>query len=309
MPTTLFIGSAKESEAIADALEAELRDVVTVERWDLDTFRPGRFALPQLSAASQRTDFAVFVLGQEDRTESRGHTQPSPRDNVIFEAGLFTAVLGTERTFYLVDVNGTKLPSDWMGIGYLTYDPTKQRARDVVFEAVRKIKERVGEMGSIRPPRPSRHIIGHWWQFVTNRDDGSVVSLIEITDDESGVAARGTSWSAEGVRCSNWRTRAASFNTESGKLFYYWEGEHPLDPALPTFSGVGEIEFGPVRAQPTRGRGHYCIQASGPDQQVRKCCEYLRACADDVNAIFSGPIEARKALIRARLAERKELSA
>jgi len=308
MPT-LFIGSAKESEAVVDALEAELRDVVTVERWDLDTFRPGRFTLPQLSSAGQRADFAVFVLGQDDRTESRGHAQPSPRDNVIFEAGLFTAILGTERTFFLVDAHGTKIPSDWSGIGYLTYDPAKQRPRDVVFEAVRKIKERVHEMGGIRPPHPSRHITGHWWQFVLNRDDGSVVSLIEIAHDDSGMAARGTSWSAEGVRCSNWRTRAAALNTETGRLFYYWEGEHPLDPTLSTFSGVGEIEFGPLRAQTMRARGYYCIQGSGPDQQVRKSCEYFRACADDVSSIVSGAIDARRAVIKARLTERKEFSA
>src|SRR5215471_16039993 len=212
---TLFIGSAKESEVLVDALEAELRDVVTVERWDLDTFRPGRFALAQLSSAGRRADFAVFVLGQDDKTESRGIAQPSPRDNVIFEAGLFTAILGTERTFYLVDARGTKLPSDWNGLGYLTYDLTKPRSRDVVFEAVRRIKERVREMGTMGPLRPSRHIVGHWWQFVINRDDGAVVSLIEITDDDSGVAARGTSWSAEGVRCSNWRTRAAALNAET----------------------------------------------------------------------------------------------
>ncbi len=108
----LFIGSASESLAIVKALEDELRDVAMIERWDVDTFRPGHYTLEELTRIMKEVDFAVFVLGQEDVTESRGSATFSPRDNVIFEAGLFTAVLGRERTFYVVDKAGTKVPSD-----------------------------------------------------------------------------------------------------------------------------------------------------------------------------------------------------
>ena len=90
-----------------------------------------------------------------DRTESRGEPQPSPRDNVVFEAGLFTALLGTERTFYIVDQAGTKIPTDWAGLGYLTYDRTQARARDIVFTAVKQILERIAE---VQPNAKNLHL-------------------------------------------------------------------------------------------------------------------------------------------------------
>src|SRR5262249_29009808 len=73
-----------------------------VKRWDIELFRPGRFLLEELTEAVKKFDLAIFVLGQDDVTESRGSATPSLRDNVIFEAGLFTAVLGRERTFYVI---------------------------------------------------------------------------------------------------------------------------------------------------------------------------------------------------------------
>ncbi len=61
-------------------------------------------------------DFAAFVFAQDDwttptpgdpGTEVPG--QASPRDNVVFEAGLFGGALGMRRTFIL-HANGAKLP-------------------------------------------------------------------------------------------------------------------------------------------------------------------------------------------------------
>ena len=151
----LFIGAASENRFVVDALETELRSVAQIRRWDLDTFRPGHFTLDELNREAADVDFAIFVLGMEDLTVSRERLIPSPRDNVIFEAGLFTATLGHQRTFYVVDKQGTKLPTDWAGLGYLTFDSSDTRPRDIVFEAVAKIREQIEHWKPFRAQEPS----------------------------------------------------------------------------------------------------------------------------------------------------------
>ncbi len=53
--------------------------------------------------------------------------QASPRDNVVFEAGLFGGVLGMRRTFIL-HASGAKLPSDLLGLTCVRYDATTTAA-------------------------------------------------------------------------------------------------------------------------------------------------------------------------------------
>jgi predicted nucleotide-binding protein len=153
----VFVGSASETRGIVDALESELRDVAIIERWDVDVFRSGHFTLEELTRAVHQVDFAIFVLGGDDVTESRGSTSPSPRDNVIFEAGLFTAVLGPQRTFYVVNKAGTKIPSDWAGLGYTTFDNAEVRPRDKVYDAVRTIREQITAWQPLRSLGACRH--------------------------------------------------------------------------------------------------------------------------------------------------------
>jgi hypothetical protein len=63
-------------------------------------------------------DFAVLVLTDDDQITCRKVTQASPRDNVVFELGLFMGALGRRRAFPLVaqTADGApKIPSDLLG--------------------------------------------------------------------------------------------------------------------------------------------------------------------------------------------------
>ncbi len=91
----LFIGSATESKYMVDALEESLMTFVTVRRWD-NAFKSGKYTLETLLTQSAQSDFAVFAFGQDDKFESRGTSEWAPRDNVVFEAGLFAHALGLE---------------------------------------------------------------------------------------------------------------------------------------------------------------------------------------------------------------------
>ena len=307
----VFLGSAAETRDIVDALESELREFAVVERWDVDVFRPGHFTLEELTRAVREVDFAVFVLGRDDTTESRGKTTPSPRDNVIFEAGLFTAVLGRERTFYVVDKAGTKIPSDWGGLGYLTFDASEPRDRDKVYDAVKKIRQQLSTWQPTKGLGPLAAIVGEWWQFVVNVDVGAVVSWLEITATESGeLQLAGTSWSVAGERVARYHSQSARFDEGDRMLYYSWEGDHPRDQAIPTFFGTGRIAFrDKAGGIAITADGWFSTSSSAdPKNTLQKSTMYARANADELAIMRGTDHDKRAALIQAKLKERQKLN-
>src|SRR3982751_1861528 len=108
----IFIGSSGKQAKLLKAITRGLEDVAEVEPWT-STFNPGRSTLDRLVELSQEVDFAAFVFAQDDwtTTDASHSGQASPRDNVVFEAGLFGGALGIRRTFIL-PANDAKLTTD-----------------------------------------------------------------------------------------------------------------------------------------------------------------------------------------------------
>src|SRR5687767_14208160 len=122
----IFLGSSGKQEKLLQALTRGIEDVAHVEPWTT-SFNPGTTTLERLLELTREVDFAAFVFAQDDWTttsppvrSSKGSGQASPRDNVVFEAGLFGGVLGMRRTFIL-HANGAKLPSDLFGLTCVRY--------------------------------------------------------------------------------------------------------------------------------------------------------------------------------------------
>ena len=306
----IFVGSASESRGIVDVLESELRDIAIIERWDIDIFRPGHFTLEELFEATKKVDFAIFVLGQEDVTASRELVVPSPRDNVIFEAGLFTAILGRERTFYVVDKSGTKIPSDWAGLGYTVFDNTEERSRDKVYNAVTKIREQISIWQPIKSSDSLTAIAGYWWQFVVNVEVGAVMSLMEITATESRIPMLlGTAWSANGELIARYRSQSARYDDVNHILHYSWEGDHPREDNLPHYFGVGEIHFRPsIDEMAFRGEGWFSSsRSSDVKEALTKSTVYVRASTEEIATMQSTARDKRVSLIQAKLTERNQI--
>ncbi|MEJ2308388.1 MAG: nucleotide-binding protein [Gammaproteobacteria bacterium] len=281
----IFIGSASETIGIVDALESQLREVAHIDRWDVDVFRPGHFTLEELTRMLSEVDFAIFVLGQEDRTQSRGTVTPSPRDNVLFEAGLFTSVLGRERVLYVVDKQGTKIPSDWAGLGYLLFDDSEERERDKVYDAVRTIRKQIADWQPSQSPGPLAGIVGHWWQFVINLDAGAVLSLLEITAGKNKMPrVRGEAWASDGEPVAEYWSQSARYDEENHVLHYSWEGEHPWKQEIPRYVGVGEITFFMADSElAKRGKGWFSTaNLSDVKDAMKKSTVYFRASPEEV---------------------------
>ncbi len=125
MPTqlpTVFIGSSSEGLDIAREIELQLVNYAFVNLWTNGTFVLGEGTLESLMNALDNFDFAIMVLSPDDLLETRGRNYASPRDNVLFELGLFMGRLGRRRTIiFSEDGVDLKLPSDLAGITRATY--------------------------------------------------------------------------------------------------------------------------------------------------------------------------------------------
>ncbi len=89
MKPSIFIGSSSEALSLAKAIKRELSTNYHVEIWSEHLFELGEDTLNNLLRFIQCYDFAIFVVTGDDFSKSRGKNTKSPRDNVIFELGLF----------------------------------------------------------------------------------------------------------------------------------------------------------------------------------------------------------------------------
>lgn len=118
----VFIGSSSEGLRIAEHIQLGLEHNVEATIWSQGVFGLSKGNLENLVAASTDYDFAILVLTPDDLTTKRGQSENSPRDNVLFELGLFMGALGRQKTFmvHCRDIQ-LDLPSDLAGVTAATF--------------------------------------------------------------------------------------------------------------------------------------------------------------------------------------------
>ena len=116
--SVLFIGSSKESLPVARAIRSNFdHDDFVVKLWTDGVFGASQFVITELEKQVREADFAVLVLGADDIVESRNEKSDAPRDNVIFELGLFMGALSHERTFMVIPRDcDIKIPTDLLDL-------------------------------------------------------------------------------------------------------------------------------------------------------------------------------------------------
>ena len=131
----LFVGCSTETLPIASVIQSKFEyDPVVVKVWTDGIFTPSSFPIESLEQVLPTVDFAALILSPDDAVTSRDTTHAAPRDNIIFELGLFMGALGHSRTFLIyprgIDM---KIPTDLTGITPLTYT---QEAEDELPTAI-----------------------------------------------------------------------------------------------------------------------------------------------------------------------------
>jgi len=120
----IFIGSSVEGLPIARAIQASFQHDDFMPRvWTDKVFGAGNATIEDLEHQLAASDFAILVITADDRVVSRKEEADAPRDNVVFELGLFMGALTRHRTFLAVPrgKKDLKIPSDLLGITALEY--------------------------------------------------------------------------------------------------------------------------------------------------------------------------------------------
>ncbi len=148
----LFIGSSAENLHVIRELQSGLaHDSIIVTVWTDGVFQASKTSIESLLAYVRASDFAVLLLSPDDVVVSRDAESRAPRDNVVFELGLFMGLLGRERTLVLKP-RGTdlKLPSDLMGLIPLEYtEGTQDTLVNRIAPVCNEIRKRVQSLGPV----------------------------------------------------------------------------------------------------------------------------------------------------------------
>jgi hypothetical protein len=191
----IFIGSSRESLEVARAVRAELADDYSITLWtDIDAFALGNTTIESLEKATTTNDFAILILEGNDIVQSRGDESVMPRDNVLFELGMFMGALSRQRVFGL-HPSGVRLrlPSDLAGMKLALYTESEGRpAVGAACDLVRRGIEGAGGLDALRVP-------GEVEQLSTNL---SKAALIENDAFKHELRRKLAEWVRESVE---WR--------------------------------------------------------------------------------------------------------
>jgi hypothetical protein len=294
----IFLGSSGKQAKLLQAITRGLADVADVEPWTT-TFNPGRSTLERLVELSQQVDFAAFVFAQDDwtATDASPSGQPSPRDNVVFEAGLFGGALGIRRTFIL-HANGSKLPSDLLGLTSVRYDPATSPAEvRAIKQKLRKAIETEGRRGPVE---------GLWWSLsltARTEEEPSVVGFLKVARDrDGGLSMSGRGWQEDGTLAARYWSEAVRERRDPAGALCYWKGERPRHANAPPIDGIAEL-----RLETTdRATGYWTTRSDrDPGLNARTAALYLRADPADLEVLERESEEKRAKLIAQRLREWK----
>jgi hypothetical protein len=171
MKRKLFIGSSSgQGLEIAKTVEARVTEVcgkwIDCVVWNRGAvFDINRSFLDSLLRASQKYHYGIFVATKDDPTVKKGASVVEPRDNVIFEMGLFLGSMGVSRSFLLVE-EGVGLPSDFEGIAVPHFSIKDEQS---ALSAVDQILERIGRTQktfNLKPIPSATLALGYFHNFL-----------------------------------------------------------------------------------------------------------------------------------------------
>lgn len=302
----VFVASSSEGLNVVDAvhtlLQRTLRGTADVTPWPSE-FQLTKAYIESLERLLDTSDFAVMVLTPDDRTASREAERASPRDNVVFELGLFFGRLGRERCFLIQrrDLD-LKLPSDLLGIEPASFSmPPGQDLEGALDSACARIGNAIRDATIALPSRPklgdaeraaqaairklADRIAGTWWERILLKGEAPALSFvtIELDDTHSSVRLGGKAYGSDGAHVANWRSAAARLD---GKKIVYVRECQRLDAKTTAWlPGLGELDFDDSADVIEQGEGKFWeSDESRPEESVIKLVQ-LKRNVDDSRAL------------------------
>ena len=126
-----------------------MNDDADVTIWNEGFFQLGGTFIETLVNELERFDFALLVITPDDFVRARDVEGFGPRDNVLFELGLFMGRLGRARTFLLHQSSSIKIPTDLSGMKAAKYnwptdDDNRRKAIAVACDMIRDVMRDLG---------------------------------------------------------------------------------------------------------------------------------------------------------------------
>lgn len=133
----IFIGSSAEAHEKGILLEvAKIVEDCKMNpiRWNQSPsiFEAAKCTLENLEDMIKEKDIegSIFIYSDDDKTWYRGKDVGKPRDNVIFEHGLFSGKLGRTKSI-IIKYGNVELPTDLSGITYIDFSDGKKTRGEI----------------------------------------------------------------------------------------------------------------------------------------------------------------------------------
>jgi hypothetical protein len=321
----VFVASSSEQLSVAGQVSAVLaRDArLAVEPWNEGVFDFSKSFIESLERQLDVSDFAVVILTADDPATVREEAVNLPRDNVIFELGLFIGRLGRERCFFFVDGDAdTRIASDLEGVKpvhfYRDADALAHGKPSLADQTQRVTSQMLALGVRYKPDDQVRHrqrelwlfargLEGHWWERMrAGEDKASALSYVQISLEPASNSVRlhGDVYDLYGKPLAEWDSVATSVVLgPQPRLFYRWQGEHEATVGQ-TYGGGGMIRFDQA-AEPSSGEGYFydtnfALVAQGAHTVVKHFGLY-RASAEDAAVMVQRGSPKAQVLVRKRL--------
>jgi Predicted nucleotide-binding protein containing TIR-like domain len=246
MKRKLFIGSSSgNGVVIAKKVAAEITkrcgDWLECDVWnDGKTFEINVSTLQSLARAAQRDHYGVFVATPDDKTVKKKASVLEPRDNVIFEMGLFLGSLGVSRVFLMVQ-EGANLPSDFLGITMPPFSPKVKGSTMAAINGIVAKIEATQKTFNLKPIPSAALALGYFQNFLRPfaerywRNDqtpiatvkmllpGDLITVADKRELETLIDSYGAAVPSEDVSIFKPGTRPAIKKATSSSTPLYWD--------------------------------------------------------------------------------------
>lgn len=149
MKPRIFIGSSSEALDVAQRIKDFFSPDYECFLWTDDVFKNNESFLETLVKSASLFDFGFMVFSADDTGTIRNEHFETPRDNILFEYGLFLGRVGLDRAFIIAEENA-KIPTDMLGITHTRYkvetdEQGGKEATDSLEKGLEKLKKQIDE--------------------------------------------------------------------------------------------------------------------------------------------------------------------
>lgn len=169
MKPRIFVGSSTEGSKIAAEVKSHLETKLNCEviLWNNPgVFEFNKSALASLMDGRLLYDFAILVATKDDLARFRGFKKFIPRDNVVFEFGLYLGAFGENRTL-IIQESDVKLPTDLNGITVPRFSIKKKNLSDQMDQVVNFISDKINHNEFQILPSTAL-AVGYYYSFLKN---------------------------------------------------------------------------------------------------------------------------------------------